>query len=60
MTDPGMADATDEPIHAETIDKIIAAQRPDVVPPTMGRQTALNVALELERSGASAATAPPR
>ncbi|HSO43405.1 MAG TPA: carbamoyl-phosphate synthase large subunit, partial [Rhodospirillales bacterium] len=53
MTDPGMADATYvEPINAETIEKIIARERPDAVLPTMGGQTALNAALELERSGA--------
>jgi carbamoyl-phosphate synthase large subunit len=55
MTDPGMADATYvEPINAETIEKIIARERPDAVLPTMGGQTALNAALELERSGALA------
>ena len=55
MTDPGMADATYvEPINAETLEKIIARERPDAVLPTMGGQTALNAALELERSGALA------
>ncbi|MBL8660793.1 MAG: carbamoyl-phosphate synthase large subunit [Rhodospirillales bacterium] len=53
MTDPGMADATYvEPINPMTIEKIIARERPDAVLPTMGGQTALNVALELEKSGA--------
>ena len=55
MTDPGMADATYvEPINPATIEKIIARERPDAVLPTMGGQTALNAALELEKSGALA------
>lgn len=52
MTDPAMADATYiEPIHWEVVEKIIAKERPDAVLPTMGGQTALNCALELERKG---------
>ena len=53
MTDPEMADATYiEPIHWEVVRKIIEKERPDAVLPTMGGQTALNCALELERQGA--------
>ncbi|QSX34508.1 carbamoyl-phosphate synthase large subunit [Shewanella avicenniae] len=52
MTDPGMADATYiEPIHWEVVRNIIAKERPDAVLPTMGGQTALNCALELEARG---------
>ena len=52
MTDPEMADATYiEPIHWEVVEKIIAKERPDAVLPTMGGQTALNCALELEAKG---------
>src|SRR5512143_1643270 len=53
MTDPGMADATYiEPITAATVEKIIARERPDALLPTMGGQTALNVAMDLHNSGA--------
>ncbi|OAT25896.1 carbamoyl-phosphate synthase large subunit [Proteus myxofaciens] len=52
MTDPEMADATYiEPIQWEVVRKIIEKERPDAVLPTMGGQTALNCALELERQG---------
>ncbi|BDM63379.1 carbamoyl-phosphate synthase (glutamine-hydrolyzing) [Shewanella sp. NFH-SH190041] len=52
MTDPEMADATYiEPIHWEVVRNIIAKERPDAILPTMGGQTALNCALELERQG---------
>jgi carbamoyl-phosphate synthase large subunit len=52
MTDPGMADATYiEPITWQTIAKIIAAERPDALLPTMGGQTGLNSALDLAREG---------
>ncbi|WP_305459803.1 carbamoyl-phosphate synthase large subunit [Photobacterium leiognathi] len=52
MTDPEMADATYiEPIHWEVVRNIIAKERPDAVLPTMGGQTALNCALDLERHG---------
>src|SRR5476651_2903179 len=52
MTDPEMADATYiEPITWEVVRKIIEKERPDAVLPTMGGQTALNCALELERKG---------
>ncbi len=52
MTDPDMADATYvEPITPEIVAKIIAAEKPDALLPTMGGQTALNTALALERMG---------
>ena len=52
MTDPDMADATYiEPIHWEVVRKIIEKERPCAVLPTMGGQTALNCALELEAKG---------
>lgn len=52
MTDPAMADATYiEPITWETVARIIDKERPDALLPTMGGQTALNCALELERHG---------
>jgi len=52
MTDPAMADATYiEPIHWQTVAKIIEQERPDALLPTMGGQTALNCALDLERHG---------
>ncbi|WP_334324680.1 carbamoyl-phosphate synthase large subunit [Gilliamella apicola] len=52
MTDPEMADATYiEPIHWTCVRKIIEKERPDAILPTMGGQTALNCALELEKQG---------
>src|SRR6201986_3119757 len=52
MTDPEVADATYvEPITPEVVEKIIAAERPDALLPTMGGQTALNTALTLDRTG---------
>ena len=52
MTDPELADATYlEPITPEFVEKIIAREKPDALLPTMGGQTALNCALELEQSG---------
>ncbi|MFN9832966.1 MAG: carbamoyl-phosphate synthase large subunit [Phenylobacterium sp.] len=52
MTDPDVADATYvEPITPEMVEKIIAAERPDALQPTMGGQTALNTALALESRG---------
>ena len=52
MTDPGMADATYiEPIHWETVARIIEKENPDALLPTMGGQTALNCALDLDREG---------
>ena len=52
MTDPDVADATYiEPITPDVVAKIIEKERPDVLLPTMGGQTALNTALSLERAG---------
>jgi len=52
MTDPDMADATYiEPIDWQTVEKIIAKERPDAILPTMGGQTALNCALDLDANG---------
>ena len=52
MTDPTLADATYvEPIVPEIVEKIIAKERPDALLPTMGGQTALNVAMKLADSG---------
>ncbi len=52
MTDPEMADATYiEPIQWEVVRNIIAKERPDVILPTMGGQTALNCALDLNKHG---------
>ena len=52
MTDPDMADATYvEPITPEIVAKIIEKESPDAVLPTMGGQTALNVALALFNDG---------
>ena len=52
MTDPAMADATYiEPVKWQTVAKIIEKERPDALLPTMGGQTALNCALDLEKHG---------
>uniref|UniRef100_B1XUM4 Carbamoyl phosphate synthase large chain n=1 Tax=Polynucleobacter necessarius subsp. necessarius (strain STIR1) TaxID=452638 RepID=B1XUM4_POLNS len=52
MTDPEMADVTYiEPITWEVVERIIATEKPDVILPTMGGQTALNCALDLHRHG---------
>ncbi len=52
MTDPDLADATYiEPITPEVVERIIAAEKPDAVLPTMGGQTALNTALRLDAMG---------
>jgi carbamoyl-phosphate synthase large subunit len=52
MTDPEMADATYvEPITPEFLEKVIAKERPDAILPTMGGQTALNVAVAVAESG---------
>ena len=52
MTDPNMADATYiEPVTWQAVSKVIETERPDAVLPTMGGQTALNCALDLEREG---------
>ena len=52
MTDPELADATYiEPILPEVVEKIIEAEKPDALLPTMGGQTALNCALDLHYAG---------
>jgi carbamoyl-phosphate synthase large subunit len=52
MTDPVMADATYiEPINWRMLEKIIQKEKPDAILPTMGGQTALNCALDLNRHG---------
>jgi len=52
MTDPEMADAVYvEPIDWRVLERVIAKERPDALLPTMGGQTALNCALDLDRHG---------
>ncbi|HUC57332.1 MAG TPA: carbamoyl-phosphate synthase large subunit [Streptosporangiaceae bacterium] len=52
MTDPEFADATYvEPITLEILEKVIAAERPDALLPTLGGQTALNAAVGLHEAG---------
>ena len=52
MTDPDMADSTYiEPVDWQTVEKIIKKERPDALLPTMGGQTALNCALDLDKQG---------
>ena len=52
MTDPEVADSTYvEPINTITVEKIIKKERPCAILPTMGGQTALNIAIELEDKG---------
>jgi len=52
MTDPEMADRTYvEPITADILEKIIARERPDALLPTLGGQTALNAAVQLDQKG---------
>jgi carbamoyl-phosphate synthase large subunit len=56
MTDPEFADATYiEPITLEVLEKVIAAERPDAILPTLGGQTALNAAVALHEAGTLAA-----
>src|SRR5687767_15875850 len=53
MTDPEVADRTYlEPVTPEFVELIIEKERPDALLPTMGGQTALNVAMSLSESGA--------
>src|SRR5689334_6716522 len=53
MTDPEFADRTYiEPISPEVIEAILEREKPDAILPTMGGQTALNAAMELNRNGA--------
>jgi len=52
MTDPEFADATYiEPITLEVLERVIAAERPDALLPTLGGQTALNAAVALHEAG---------
>jgi carbamoyl-phosphate synthase large subunit len=52
MTDPGFADRTYiEPITTDIVEKIIEKERPDVLLPTLGGQTALNLAIDLAERG---------
>ena len=52
MTDPGMADRTYiEPLTWEIVAKVIEAERPDALLPTLGGKTALNLAMELAEHG---------
>jgi len=52
MTDPEMADATYvEPMTVEAVDKIFEIEKPDVLLPTIGGQTALNLAIALDDAG---------
>jgi len=52
MTDPDIAHKTYiEPIQWEIVSKIIAKEKPDALLPTMGGQTALNCALDLDKNG---------
>ena len=52
MTDPGMADRTYiEPLTWEMVTKVIEVERPDALLPTLGGQTALNLAIELSEKG---------
>ena len=55
MTDPEFADRTYvEPITPEVIEAIMEREKPDAILPTLGGQTALNAAMELNRNGALA------
>ena len=52
MTDPDLADATYiEPLTKEYLELVISKEKPDAILPTVGGQTGLNLALELDRSG---------
>jgi carbamoyl-phosphate synthase large subunit len=52
MTDPEFADVTYiEPLTVEILEKIIAAEKPDALLPTLGGQTALNLSMELHKAG---------
>jgi len=52
MTDPGMADATYiEPLTVESLEQVIAKERPDAVLPNLGGQTGLNLTAELYKKG---------
>ena len=52
MTDPGIADATYiEPLTPDFVERVLEKERPDAILPTMGGQTALNLAMELHANG---------
>src|SRR5512146_2472206 len=52
MTDPDFADATYvEPLTVDLVEKVIALERPDALLPTVGGQTGLNLAMDLQRAG---------
>ena len=52
MTDPGVADKTYiEPISIEILEEVIKKEKPQAILPTMGGQTALNLAIKAEKSG---------
>ncbi len=52
MTDPGVADKTYiEPITLDLLEKIVKKEKPDAILPTMGGQTALNLAMDAEKKG---------
>ena len=58
MTDPGMADRTYiEPLTPDVVTRVIEQERPDALLPTMGEQTALNLAVTLAENGTSNALA---
>ena len=58
MTDPGFADRTYlEPLDLEGVGAVLERERPDALLPTMGGQTALNLAMELAESGSSPTSA---
>src|SRR4051812_15691519 len=53
MTDPELSDRVYvEPLTPEFLERVIAAEKPDALLPTMGGQTALNLTMELFRNGA--------
>ncbi|MFH1736248.1 MAG: carbamoyl-phosphate synthase large subunit [bacterium] len=52
MTDPALADATYvEPLETDVVERIIAMEKPDAILPTMGGQTGLNLAMNLNSAG---------
>ncbi|MCA9155795.1 MAG: carbamoyl phosphate synthase large subunit, partial [Planctomycetales bacterium] len=52
MTDPNMADRTYiEPLTWQVVEKVIEKERPDALLPTLGGQTALNLAMDLDKHG---------
>ena len=54
MTDPGFADRTYiEPLDLQGVSDVLRRERPDAILPTLGGQTALNIAIELSDAGCS-------